>query len=146
MPYGVRVGFLAAAASAALLLAGCGSGSGSRYSRPAFEACLHQHDVPTQALGQATTASDKAVAKLVLPIAPNFIAAAFPSKEYVAVAFAKDAAGAHRIRVAFDKLAKQATTPGKITQTGNLVLITDPHITAGTANTLSDCEKSAAVK
>jgi hypothetical protein len=131
----------------ALVLAGCGGGGAKRFSRPAFEACLHDHSAQTQSYGQALGGADIHVKKLLQPIAPNLIAVKFPSGEFAGIAFSKDAAGARRIRDALTRIAKAGGTldQGKFEQDGTLLLILPPHVTAGTDSIIKDCEKSSAL-
>lgn len=142
---------LAAVGSVILLagaLAGCGGGgSGTRYSKPALVACLHQQGVPTQDISHPVTASDKQVATVLKPIDPNIVVAKFQSGEFVGIAFAADNAGASRVLGELQKLAKRpGATPGKITQKGSIVVLTNLHITAGVQKTLDQCESNAAIK
>lgn len=145
MATAARLGLLCALG--ALLVSGCGGGGGgaSRYNKPTFVACLNQHGVPTQDLSNPVTAADKAVAALLKPISPNMIAAKFPDG-FVGVAFASSSAGAARILAKFKQLMKSpSATPGKVQQVGSLVILTNPHTTAGTQKTLAACESSAAI-
>lgn len=137
----------AVAVAAGVVISGCGGHNATRYSKPAFVACLEQDGVPSQDIKHPVTALDRAVANALRPIAPNLIVAKFRDGEFVGVAFAADAARASQILRAFKKLVKlPGATPGKLILAGNLVLLTNPHITAGVKSTINACEADAVIK